>query len=265
MVFSLLLFAVLIVKFSCLVTSFAAAFPLAPLLAIANNVVEVRTDAIKIVTTNNKPYYKGAQDIGGWYGILEIIGYIAVVTNSLLIMLGFSVLPVAIHGSENTYPDQQPDDALPLRCFIAAIVIEHFMFVLKFAVAEIVPDMPAEVRQQLARREFLKEELQNELEHRPHFRLPDEATEKKAGDVFSYDTDSSYVESANGLGSKTDTGVMRAAKVEDMLVSADAIDYNQIAAADDAADDSKRAKKKRREEKKRRKSSVARKEDDPDK
>lgn len=98
---------------------FAAAFPLAPLLAVLNNVVEIRTDAIKILNTNNKPYYKGAevcaidvwggcivesdarwwlQDIGGWYGILELVGYIAVVTNTLLIVTGFSVLPVIVNG-----------------------------------------------------------------------------------------------------------------------------------------------------------------------
>lgn len=236
-------------------TCFAAAFPLAPLLALFNNTVEVRTDAIKIVTTNNKPYYKGAQDIGGWYGILELIGYIAVVTNSLLIMLGFSVLPVAIHGGiDEAYPDQPPRDDLPLRCFIAAILIEHAMFVLKYAIAELVPDMPAEVRRQLARREFLKEELQSELDHRPHFRMPDEKEADKAADAFSYDTDSSY-KNADGLGTVNEHGVVRALPLDKLLISADEANYEEVAATAETTD-SKRAKKKRREEKKRRASKV---------
>ena len=51
---------------------FAAAFPLAPLLAVLNNVVEIRTDAIKILNTNNKPYYKGAEvrTIAVWRGCI---------------------------------------------------------------------------------------------------------------------------------------------------------------------------------------------------
>lgn len=41
------------------VTLFAAAFPLAPLLALINNVVEIRTDAFKFLNGTNRPHYNG--------------------------------------------------------------------------------------------------------------------------------------------------------------------------------------------------------------
>ncbi len=40
---------------------FAAAFPLAPLLAAVNNMVEIRTDAIKLLRATVRPPYRGAQ------------------------------------------------------------------------------------------------------------------------------------------------------------------------------------------------------------
>ncbi len=46
------------------VTLFAAAFPLAPLLAYVNNLVEIRTDSWKMLKQNHRPTYRGAKGIG---------------------------------------------------------------------------------------------------------------------------------------------------------------------------------------------------------
>lgn len=46
------------------VTLFVVAFPLAPLLAFANNYVELRVDAFKLVHNCCRPDPEGAQDIG---------------------------------------------------------------------------------------------------------------------------------------------------------------------------------------------------------
>jgi hypothetical protein len=238
-------YAEMVIQF-CLVVAFAAAFPLAPLLALANNITEVRTDAIKIVFTNNKPHYKGAEDIGGWYRILEIIGYIAVITNTLLILLGFSVLPIAVHGGmENAHPDLPPAPSLPLRCFIYAILLEHAVFLLKYALAEVVPDMPPEVRQNLARREFLKDELQGELDHRPHFRPLSKVKSEEAGRVFSYDTDSQYVDPDSGAGRVVGQNIILGADLEHIVVAAEDANYDAVATTADT--NRKRAKKERRD------------------
>ena len=46
------------------VTIFVAAFPLAPLCALLNNIIEVRLDAYKFVTQYKRPVAVRAQDIG---------------------------------------------------------------------------------------------------------------------------------------------------------------------------------------------------------
>lgn len=47
-------------------TIFVAAFPLAPLLALLNNIIEIRLDAYKFVTQWRRPMPARATDIGQW-------------------------------------------------------------------------------------------------------------------------------------------------------------------------------------------------------
>ena len=63
------------------VTIFVAAFPLAPLLALINNVFEIRLDAYKYTTQMRRPIAQQVKDIGIWYSILEGMTYLAVVFN----------------------------------------------------------------------------------------------------------------------------------------------------------------------------------------
>ena len=67
------------------ITLFVVAFPLAPLLALANNYVEFRSDAFKLLTQMQRPVPRGAEDIGSWQGVFTTISCIAVVTNSALV------------------------------------------------------------------------------------------------------------------------------------------------------------------------------------
>lgn len=64
------------------VTLFAVAFPLAPLCALANNIIELRMDARKILMGTRKPYPHAASSIGIWYHILQLIGICAVISVS---------------------------------------------------------------------------------------------------------------------------------------------------------------------------------------
>jgi len=63
------------------VTLFVAAFPLAPLFALINNIAEIRLDAYKMVTQARRPLAERVEDIGAWHGILQTITYISVVSN----------------------------------------------------------------------------------------------------------------------------------------------------------------------------------------
>ena len=49
------------------ITIFVAAFPLAPLFAWLNNIIEIRLDAFKFVSVLRRPVAERAQDIGMYY------------------------------------------------------------------------------------------------------------------------------------------------------------------------------------------------------
>jgi hypothetical protein len=71
------------------VTLFVAAFPLAPLFALLNNIGEIRLDAYKMVTQARRPLAERVQDIGAWHGILQGVTYAAVVSNVSYIIIHY--------------------------------------------------------------------------------------------------------------------------------------------------------------------------------
>ncbi|XP_043926264.1 anoctamin-7 [Protopterus annectens] len=75
------------------ITIFVAACPLAPLFALLNNWIEIRLDAHKFVCEYRRPVAERAQDIGIWFHILEIISYVAVISNGFLIAFTSDFLP----------------------------------------------------------------------------------------------------------------------------------------------------------------------------
>ena len=77
---SLIFFRFLVIQYG-FVTIFVAAFPLAPLLALLNNVFEIRLDAYKYTTQMRRPIAQQVQDIGIWFSILEGMTYLAVISN----------------------------------------------------------------------------------------------------------------------------------------------------------------------------------------
>ncbi|XP_041071613.1 anoctamin-4 [Carcharodon carcharias] len=79
-------------------TIFVAAFPLAPLLALLNNIIEIRLDAYKFVTQWRRPLASRAKDIGIWYGILEGIGILSVITNAFVIAVTSDFIPRLVYA-----------------------------------------------------------------------------------------------------------------------------------------------------------------------
>ena len=66
-------------------TMFAAAFPLASLFALINNIFEIRVDGSKYITQFQRPVPARDRDIGPWMSILTVFTNLAVITNGLLI------------------------------------------------------------------------------------------------------------------------------------------------------------------------------------
>ncbi|GFO42122.1 anoctamin [Plakobranchus ocellatus] len=79
------------------VTIFVAAFPLAPLFALLNNILEIRIDAYKFITQWRRPLAMRAQDIGIWFGILRGISAIAIMTNASIIAFTSEFIPKLVY------------------------------------------------------------------------------------------------------------------------------------------------------------------------
>ncbi|KAK2534884.1 Ano2 [Columba guinea] len=75
------------------VTLFVASFPLAPLFALLNNIIEVRLDAKKFVTELRRPDTVREKDIGIWYNILSGIGKLSVIINAFVIAVTSDFIP----------------------------------------------------------------------------------------------------------------------------------------------------------------------------
>ncbi|XP_028415856.1 anoctamin-4-like isoform X1 [Dendronephthya gigantea] len=67
------------------VMMFVAAFPLAPLFAFANGVLEIRVDAINFIRDQRRPSPKMAEDIGAWYPIIDALSSFSVLVNAFVI------------------------------------------------------------------------------------------------------------------------------------------------------------------------------------
>ncbi|XP_041445030.1 anoctamin 1, calcium activated chloride channel L homeolog isoform X3 [Xenopus laevis] len=79
------------------VTLFVASFPLAPLFALLNNIIEIRLDAKKFITELRRPVAVRAKDIGIWYNIIRGVGKLAVIINAFVISFTSDFIPRLVY------------------------------------------------------------------------------------------------------------------------------------------------------------------------
>ena len=79
------------------ITIFATAFPLASLFAFLNNFLEIRLDAKKILEHHRRPIAQKVRSIGVWFRIMEIVGWISIITNAFIIALTSEFIPKAVY------------------------------------------------------------------------------------------------------------------------------------------------------------------------
>lgn len=72
---------------------FVAAFPLAPLFALVNNIFEIRFDAYKFIVTTRRPVPEQARNIGVWLTIINMISNLAVLCNAFVIAFTSDFIP----------------------------------------------------------------------------------------------------------------------------------------------------------------------------
>ncbi|XP_037816445.1 anoctamin-3-like isoform X1 [Lucilia sericata] len=81
------------------VTLFGLAFPLAPLLALINNLFETRLDAYKMLMYLRRPVAQRACDIGVWLGFLNMITKLAVASCAVLIAFSTNFITKLVYIS----------------------------------------------------------------------------------------------------------------------------------------------------------------------
>ena len=87
---------------------FVAAFPLGPLFAFLNAIVEIRVDAVNFVSQFRRPDSTRAEDIGAWFRILEGVTRLSVLVNAFVLAFTSEYIPKLVYKIKYA-PDR--DDA----------------------------------------------------------------------------------------------------------------------------------------------------------
>ena len=134
------------------VTFFSMAFPLAPGLALLNNVVEIRSDAFKLCNNTRRPVARKAAGIGVWFRTLQLMSVVAVLTN--LAHIGFTSDQFQLYFPDVTHAEK----------VVIIFGFEHVVLCLQWVLTALVPDAPFWVRRSIRREKHLsKERLQEQF------------------------------------------------------------------------------------------------------
>jgi hypothetical protein len=152
-------YAEMIVQFGY-VTFFSMAFPLAPICALVNNLIEIRTDAYKLTYHTQRPVARKAGGIGVWFPILQVMSVFAVMTN--LAIIGFTTGQLHYY-----FPDWSNTEKM-----FAVFVFEHIVLLIMFLIYFMVPHMPRWVEIAVAKDQFkaeggIKVQDNKSINHKP--------------------------------------------------------------------------------------------------
>ncbi|NXG24187.1 ANO5 protein, partial [Grallaria varia] len=199
------------------ITLFVASFPLAPLLALMNNILEIRVDSWKLTTQYRRPVAAKAHSIGVWQEILNGMAILSVVTNAFIVAFTSDMIPRLVYYyaycenedspmsgyinnslsvflisdfPERNRPKENPENFVICRYrdyryppdherrylhtmqfwhILAAklafiIIMEHVVFTVKFFIAWMIPDVPADVKARIKREKYLTQKILHEYE-----------------------------------------------------------------------------------------------------
>ncbi|KAF9918176.1 Anoctamin-7 [Lobosporangium transversale] len=145
-------------------TLFVVAFPIAPIFALLNNILEIRVDAYKLLTQHRRPISQAAQDIGSWGAIMMLMTHIAVFTNACLIAFQSNWMEENVFkkvswfpATSNNTPVPDPNADTPVSPAVRLLFIfifEHVVFLIKIAVANLVSDVPQTVKLAIERESY---------------------------------------------------------------------------------------------------------------
>ena len=162
------------------VVMFGPALPVAPIFALIVNLLETRTDAMKIMNEFRRSVPTRAKDIGSWFTILSAVSTLAIVVNAFLIGFqtrqfqtpsfedyeaykfcnlencGFTPDPEIVKAQSPLNYMTMQYNAMAAR-FVYIVVFEHLVLAAKFILSTAIPDMPASVALGMGREAYQNE------------------------------------------------------------------------------------------------------------
>ncbi|XP_051984936.1 anoctamin-8-like [Xyrauchen texanus] len=127
------------------VVLFSSAFPLAAMCALINNIVEIRSDALKLCSGLQRPFGQRVENIGQWQTAMEAMGLIAIIVNCYLIGQCGQL--------QRLFPWLSPEMAI-----VSIVLLEHFAILLKYVIHVAIPDIPNWVVDEMAKLEYQRRE-----------------------------------------------------------------------------------------------------------
>jgi anoctamin-10 len=150
-------YAAMMIQFGY-VTMFVSAFSLAPALAFVNNILQIRTDALKLCKYYRRPLAVSSSNIGSWLYVLEALSIFSVITNCFLIFV--SLLNDQTAGRISFFP---PSWGI-FEFFVMMVLVEHAMIVLKLIIAVLIPDHPDWITEDKFRQEIYDNQGKDKLD-----------------------------------------------------------------------------------------------------
>ena len=124
-------------------TLFVSAFPLAPMFACANNIIEIRVNGWKLTQNTRRPWPSGAEDIGTWEIVLTLMSVLATITNALVV----------------TFLSPLFADRTTTERILIFIGLEFFLLGVMLAVTVLKQAVPADVEIQNERQAFYADKI----------------------------------------------------------------------------------------------------------
>nr|XP_032824516.1 anoctamin-8 [Petromyzon marinus] len=148
------------------VVLFSSAFPLAALCALANNLMEIHTDAFKLCTGLQRPFGQRVRNIGLWQDAMELMVSVAIMVNCALIGQSGQL--------KSLFPSFSSEGIV-----LAIVLLEHCGLLLKYTILKLIPDVPSWVAEEMAKLEFQRRETFKRYERAAQLRRQQKEEEER--------------------------------------------------------------------------------------
>jgi hypothetical protein len=127
------------------------AVPIAPLCALVNNLIHMRSGAYKMCYIYKRPVARKASGIGIWISVLQFMSVMAVLTNCALI--GFTSQQIQLW-----FPSLTPSQKIA-----AIFLFEHVLIGIKLLLSDLIPNVSSKLEMRIERERIELEKVATEV------------------------------------------------------------------------------------------------------